>query len=89
MCITRYTTLDRPQIINSIARNYIVELAVNGKPVSIREGSNLLDLLSQQGLDAAVVVIEVNRCIIRKESFGGHVLHAGDRVEILRFVGGG
>jgi sulfur carrier protein len=66
-----------------------VELAVNGKPVSIAEGSNLLDLLSRQGLDPAVVVIEVNRCVIRKDSFGGHVLHAGDTVEILRFVGGG
>lgn len=66
-----------------------MELAVNGKPVAIGEGSNLLDLLSRQGLDPAVVVIEVNRCIIRKDSFGGYLLQAGDAVEILRFVGGG
>ncbi len=66
-----------------------MELAVNGKSVAIGEGSNLLDLLSRQGLDPAVVVIEVNRCIIRKDSFGSCLLQAGDAVEILRFVGGG
>jgi sulfur carrier protein len=66
-----------------------MELAVNGKPVLMAQGSNLFDLLSHLRLDPSVVVVEVNRTVIEKESFGVHALSAGDAVEILRFVGGG
>jgi sulfur carrier protein len=66
-----------------------MEVVVNGKRVSVTEGSNLLDLLRVRGLDPAVVVAEVNRSIVTRDSFGGHALHDGDTVEILRFVGGG
>lgn len=66
-----------------------MNLVVNEKAFSLENGSNLLELLACRGLDPAVVVIEVNRAIVRKEAFGSCLLREGDRVEILRFVGGG
>ena len=66
-----------------------MDLTVNGKAFSITEDANILDLLSMRGIDSAVVIIEVNRTIIKKDAFGSHQLRAGDTVEILRFVGGG
>ena len=41
------------------------------------------------GLDAAMLVAEVNGAIIRREDFGVHALRPGDVVELVRFVGGG
>ena len=66
-----------------------MDLTVNGRRFSIDDGSCVLDLLSRQGLDPAVVVIEVNRSIVKKDLFRSHLLRGGDTVEILRFVGGG
>ncbi len=47
------------------------------------------DLVARLGLDPARVAAEVNGGIVRRESFAGHALADGDRVELVRFVGGG
>ncbi len=66
-----------------------MKLAINGKADSLEEGSNILDLLAAKKIDPAVVVVEVNKSIVKKENFGTAVLRDNDTVEILRFVGGG
>jgi sulfur carrier protein len=40
-------------------------------------------------MDPAVVVVEINKSIIKKEDFGTTAFNNKDTVEILRFVGGG
>jgi len=48
-----------------------------------------LDLLRSLDLDPRVVVVEHNRHIVRRPELASTTLHAGDRVELVHFVGGG
>jgi sulfur carrier protein len=48
-----------------------------------------LDLLGSLELDPRVVVVELNRQIIRRPGLGGVTLREGDCVELVHFVGGG
>jgi thiamine biosynthesis protein ThiS len=66
-----------------------VLVQINGKPESICSELSIDELLSFKRLDRACVVLELNGIIVKKERFGLTKLNDGDRVEILRFVGGG
>ena len=46
-------------------------------------------LLRNLGLDGRAIVVELNRQIIRLPEIEGVRLEAGDRVELVHFVGGG
>lgn len=64
-------------------------LQVNGQPMD-RSGLNTVqDLLDRQGWKAAQVAVEHNGTILKREEFSTTVLSDGDKLEIVRFVGGG
>jgi len=46
-------------------------------------------LLAQLGVKAPRVAVEVNESVVIRDRHGEHVLHGGDSVEIVAFVGGG
>ena len=52
-------------------------------------GMTVADLLRDLELDGRLVVVEVNRQIVRRNEIEDVALRAGDRVEIVHFVGGG
>jgi sulfur carrier protein len=67
-----------------------IGLTVNGDPRSVAAGSTLSDLLVALKLDPRLVVIEHNRTILRnRDAYASLVLHDGDVLEIVHFVGGG
>ncbi|HXK92311.1 MAG TPA: sulfur carrier protein ThiS [bacterium] len=66
-----------------------MRVTLNGKPKELEEAITILTLLQQLGLHPQQVAVEINRDIIKRESYESHILHEGDEVEILRFVGGG
>ena len=66
-----------------------ITVVVNGEPREIAHQASLLDLLTSLDLDPRVVVVEHNRQIVRRPALGSTRLHAGDRVELVHFVGGG
>jgi sulfur carrier protein len=47
------------------------------------------DLLVMQQLNPAHVVIEINGTILAKDTYAVTRIQPDDRIEILRFVGGG
>ena len=49
----------------------------------------LLALLEERGLRSDRVAVERNGAIVPRAEFAATVLEAGDRLEIVRFVGGG
>ncbi len=53
------------------------------------EASTLYDLLSELGIPPQTVAIELNGQIIRRDSWQSVQLSPSDRVEIIKFVGGG
>lgn len=61
---------------------------VNGKEM---QPKNLLisDLLKDLELNQDFIVVEVNQEIVQKDHYTKQLLCEGDRIEIVRFVGGG
>jgi len=66
-----------------------IEIHVNGKVRSVPSGIRVEGLLETLGLDGRTVVVELNRDILRRTDHADTGLEAGDRVEIVHFVGGG
>jgi thiamine biosynthesis protein ThiS len=66
-----------------------IEVTINGKPAFVSDGISVADYLKQRNHHQRMVVVELNGSIIRKESFESASIHAGDKLEIVHFVGGG
>lgn len=66
-----------------------VLIHINGKDQPFVSACTLLDLLEQLGFDPARIALELNGDIIARDAFAQTLLHDGDHVEIVQFVGGG
>lgn len=67
----------------------MIELVVNGKPVELDAPTPLLSYLEKLGVNPRTVAVEHNGEIIERSSFTSITLREGDKVEIVRMVGGG
>lgn len=47
------------------------------------------ELLDELKIQKQTVIVELNESIINKDSFDITTINSGDKVEIVRFVGGG
>ena len=66
-----------------------IQITLNGENKIISGVLTIQNLLTDLGLDPAVVVVEHNRCIVAREKFFQQEIKTGDTVEVLRFLGGG
>ncbi|AGF78451.1 thiamine biosynthesis protein ThiS [Desulfocapsa sulfexigens DSM 10523] len=66
-----------------------MNITVNGNSKSIQDISTISDLLTDLGLPPDTVVVELNTSIVTPDSYNKTELAEDDRVEIIRFVGGG
>ncbi|MFQ5747800.1 MAG: sulfur carrier protein ThiS [Gemmatimonadota bacterium] len=64
-------------------------IEVNGEPRTAPAGQTVAGLLESLGLDGRLVVVELNRQIIRRNEIHEVRLRDGDRIELVHFVGGG
>ena len=65
-----------------------LRLIVNGQEQRIA-ASTLEELLSRLGIAGNAVVAELNAVFVSPENFSSASLADGDRIELVRFVGGG
>ena len=66
-----------------------MKLVVNGKARDFEGPATLTGLIAALGLDASTLVVEHNGELVRREDHGRRLLREGDRLELVRFVGGG
>lgn len=66
-----------------------MDIICNGEQRTVEEKTSLADLAGALNLNPQTVVAEVNGLIIEHTSFTDQQLKEGDRVELIRFVGGG
>jgi len=66
-----------------------IDVVVNGAARSVPEGFTLDRLLVWLEIDPARVAVERNLSIVRKPEWSATEIVAGDRLEIVWFVGGG
>ncbi|MBU1864382.1 MAG: sulfur carrier protein ThiS [Candidatus Omnitrophica bacterium] len=66
-----------------------MQVYLNEKPKDIENGYTISQLLEYLKIDKQEVTIERNLKAVQKADYDGMVLKEGDRLEIVRFVGGG
>ncbi|WP_457577858.1 sulfur carrier protein ThiS [Desulfomarina sp.] len=65
-----------------------MEIFLNGKQVQTSCGT-LADLTLEQHVETQFLIVEINGTVIPEQDWKTHPVSAGDRVELLHFVGGG
>jgi len=66
-----------------------MQITVNGEPRVAQGGATVSDLLRELGLDGGRVAVERNLYILPRPHWHDTKVEAGDRYEIVQFVGGG
>lgn len=65
-----------------------MQIQVNGELREVH-ADTILALVEELGLDIRKVAVERNLEIVPRSQHGATVLAAGDRIEVVQFVGGG
>ena len=66
-----------------------VKISVNGKPMEVEAGLTVEGLLTLLAIKREYTAVAVNREVTRKADYGNVRLSEGDKVEIVRPMGGG
>jgi len=66
-----------------------MKVLLNGEPHELADGCDIGSLLATTNLAERKVAVEVNREIVPKSRHAHHILHEGDRVEMVHAMGGG
>ena len=66
-----------------------MKIKINGEEKQIADGLSIHALLESLQIRPGRVVVERNRDIVQRDSFGATMLVDGDALEIVHFVGGG
>ncbi len=66
-----------------------MKIIVNGKAMEVADGLTIEGLLGQLKVRWEYTAVALNREITRKSAYTETVLREGDRVEIVRPMGGG
>jgi len=67
----------------------MIKVVVNDEEKRISENSSIELLLKEMSLDGKTMVVVVNDEIVEHTQFAETILHDGDRIELVRIVGGG
>ena len=66
-----------------------MQVILNGNQENLDKTMSLCDFLLLKGLNAETIIVEYNGKIVKKNEWPDVVLQDHDRLEILKFVGGG
>lgn len=66
-----------------------IRVQLNGKEREIDRGHTVRSLLESLDLQPGMVVVELNRDILERDSYDDVAVSEGDALELVHFVGGG
>jgi thiamine biosynthesis protein ThiS len=66
-----------------------LRITLNGEFYELDEPLSVADLLAKLSIDPRRVAVEHNLEILRRTQYEDTLVHEGDRIEIVNFVGGG
>lgn len=66
-----------------------MKIQVNGEQQELADQISLTHLVSILELAEERIAVELNHAVVRRGDWPTTILHEGDRVEIVHFVGGG
>ena len=66
-----------------------MKIVVNGREREVADGTSVDALLAHLGVKREYTAVAVNREVTPKGAYAATLLHDGDKVEIVRPMGGG
>ena len=66
-----------------------MKIIVNGNEKEFAEGTTMLELIKELGLEGKVMATALNMEVVKQNDWTTCKLAEGDQVELLDFVGGG
>jgi thiamine biosynthesis protein ThiS len=66
-----------------------IRVRLNGRDQEVAGGLTVCTLLETLDLHPGMVVVELNRDIIERDSYADRDVSDGDMIELVHFVGGG
>lgn len=66
-----------------------MKIFVNGDLLEVAADASMAMLLRQLDLEGQRLAVEVNEELVARSRFQEHLLRQGDKVEIVRAIGGG
>lgn len=66
-----------------------LRVRLNGKDREVEAGHTVRSLVESLDLHPSLVVVELNKEILPRDSYGETPVQAGDHIELVHFVGGG
>ena len=72
-----------------MSENETIRVRLNGKEREVDRGHSVRSLLESLELHPGMVVVELNRDILERDSYADVPVSEGDTLELVHFVGGG
>lgn len=72
-----------------MAQHAAIEIMLNGEPHALDGDARLATLLEKLEVRRKRIAVEINGEVVRKADYDRVMLSAGDKVEVINFVGGG
>ena len=66
-----------------------IDVVINGQPRTVNQGTSVAGLIGELGLAGRPVAVERNHEVVPRALHATTELLAGDRLEVVTFVGGG
>lgn len=66
-----------------------MEIILNGKKRELADNATIMQCIGECGFPKGKIAVEVNGAIVPRSQHNTHILHSGDTVEVVTFVGGG
>ncbi|NQU17082.1 MAG: sulfur carrier protein ThiS [Candidatus Saganbacteria bacterium] len=66
-----------------------MQITLNGEIIQIEDGIILLHYLKSKKINPATVAVELNQDVIDKKNYPNVIIKDGDKLEIVKFMGGG
>ena len=64
-------------------------IRVNGEPLEVAGPITISALLADLKIDSRLVAVEHNLIVVKRDRYDAVLVHEGDEIEIVNFVGGG
>ncbi|MFH1829171.1 MAG: sulfur carrier protein ThiS [Pseudomonadota bacterium] len=65
------------------------QIILNGNEREIADSTTLSNLLDELGIPIAGTAVAVNGTIVSRENHETHIVEFGDKVDVIRAIGGG
>lgn len=64
-------------------------IQINGEEKSGYDKVTVEEMIHKEGFDKTRIAVEINGVIVSKKDYNKTMLHSGDAIEVVSFVGGG